>query len=332
MFMNGPDFPFEPLQGFFASHVLLHAVRTGLLSRMVPGASCEELALEFQYDVTTLRSLLNFLRLATGVVVCDSSNRFHYNASCGPIDRLSFHIEKFVGAYGAIAEDLNYTLAARTSPHPNLTPSLAKAFRHLLNDGTEVISELFVQWNVGRLLELGCGLGSILIAMCERDSDFHGWGVDVDEGMCLAAMRRMDECGCSKRVRIIQGDATNAALLLSDSQRAEVDALYARSMVNSFFSNGTVNAVGFLAGLRAQWPGRLFFIQDYYGKLGSTAVDRAFTHTLLQDFVQVLTGQGVPPPTLNEWAEVYSAAGCDLLHAYEGTSDGIEGFIHVLRL
>ena len=57
-----------------------------------------------------------------------------------------------------------------------------------------------------------------------------------------------------------------------------------------------------------------------------------YRHTLLQDMAQSISGQGIPPADVAQWAAVYEAAGCGLLHVYEGDSSGIAWFVHVVRL
>jgi hypothetical protein len=85
--------------------------------------------------------------------------------------------------------------------------------------------------------------------------------------------------------------------------------------------------------LRQLMPGRLFFVNDYYGKPGKTRrVSSRYRATLVQDVAQTVSGQGIPPPDLGSWAEVYRLAGAELLHAYEGDHIGIDWFVHVVRL
>ena len=72
---------------------------------------------------------------------------------------------------------------------------------------------------------------------------------------------------------------------------------------------------------------------NYYGKLTQLhTIDLKYRHTLLHDIVQVISAQGIPPPDLEKWVAIYHAANCQLVHAYEGESSGIEWFIHVVQL
>jgi SAM-dependent methyltransferase len=57
---------------------------------------------------------------------------------------------------------------------------------------------------------------------------------------------------------------------------------------------------------------------------------RIHRETLLQDYVQVLSGQGVPPPDAAAWEAIYRRARCRLVHAIEDRAT--TRFIHVARL
>jgi hypothetical protein len=52
--------------------------------------------------------------------------------------------------------------------------------------------------------------------------------------------------------------------------------------------------------------------------------------TLLRDYVQLISGQGVPPARMSEWRAIYAAAGCRLAHVIEDTAT--TRFIHVVML
>jgi hypothetical protein len=61
-------------------------------------------------------------------------------------------------------------------------------------------------------------------------------------------------------------------------------------------------------------------------------VSPRYAHTLLQEVVQAISGQGAPRPDLAPWAEIYRDAGVELVHAYDGDHGGIGKFVHVVRL
>jgi hypothetical protein len=69
----------------------------------------------------------------------------------------------------------------------------------------------------------------------------------------------------------------------------------------------------------------------FVGAIRSTAANRGKT-TLLHGVPQHLTAQGTPPADLGHWVEIYAAAGCEVIHAYESESNGIDWFMHVVQL
>ena len=72
---------------------------------------------------------------------------------------------------------------------------------------------------------------------------------------------------------------------------------------------------------------------DYYGRLGKVRQRSAeFKRTLIHDVAQIVSGQGVPPSCLEGWREIYSRTSCTLVKAFEGRSEGLTWFIHVIQL
>jgi hypothetical protein len=68
-------------------------------------------------------------------------------------------------------------------------------------------------------------------------------------------------------------------------------------------------------------------VHDYYGRLG-TGVPGASRHTLLHDYAQLISGQGIPPPALGDWGLIYKDAGYRLVHALEDRAT--TQFIHIV--
>jgi hypothetical protein len=108
--------------------------------------------------------------------------------------------------------------------------------------------------------------------------------------------------------------------------------LHGRSILNEFFREGPGQVVELLRTLRRSFPGRLFFAVDYYGALSRPGGGTDSYDGLLQDVVQALSGQGVPPPDLEGWMPIYEDAGCKPIHVYQGSAPGLNWFVHVLEL
>jgi len=98
------------------------------------------------------------------------------------------------------------------------------------------------------------------------------------------------------------------------------------------FKDGEQRAVKWLRGLRRLFPDRPLLILDYYGRLGQTKSRKLAKEreTLLHDFAQLISGQGIPPASAAEWRSIYAEAGCRLVHISEDKLT--TRFIHILRL
>jgi len=210
--------------------------------------------------------------------------------------------------------------------------ALAKAFQQLEPHRPSLTRHVLETWGVRSCLDLGCGTGSLLIELAEADPLFRGWGVDASPSMIAAATRSIRDAGLEPQLCVARGDITTVGQG-SPPDPDEVQALYGRSIMNEFFADDGRAASEVLGVLSKRFPSKLFFVEDYYGCLTRDvpSVDDRL-HTLLQDLAQAFSGQGVPPSSLEGWTSVYCESGCSLVHAYEGTNDGISWFIHVIQL
>jgi SAM-dependent methyltransferase len=256
------------------------------------------------------------------------------NANCQQYGDFGFHIDKFIGAYGPLFQNLDQILHSRRADKALVNDDLlSEAFAATPKDGVETIAGIASQWNAASLLDLGCGPGMLLEYLCASNPAFVGWGVDLSPAMCRRANARLSRSGFSSRATIVCGDCRNLHTLLPEAELKRIQAVYAGSLMNEFFGNGNAEAIGFLRYLKSILPGRLFFIADYYGKLGRSAGEsQGNVHTFNQDLVQVLSGQGVPPGDLRGWVSVYEGAECRAQHAYESDADGLQWFVHVVEL
>ena len=72
---------------------------------------------------------------------------------------------------------------------------------------------------------------------------------------------------------------------------------------------------------------------DYFGSLGHPLDDPAsHTRGLFHDVAQLLSDQGIPPGSLEQWAEVLQRNCCTLIRAFEGEGGDMRRFILLLQL
>ena len=205
----------------------------------------------------------------------------------------------------------------------------ALAFAAQQSPGVALLRDLALQLGLHRLVDLGCGAGALLLGLAERDPAFEGWGVDVNRVLCEEAQKAINERGLGERIRIVAGDASDPASVLPAETVARAEAVSAASLANEFFYDGDISVISWLRRLRACFPERVLLLSDYYGCLGRSAPPWR-RRTLLHDFVQVISGQGVPPPDRVAWEAIYERAGCPLVHVVEDERRSFFG--HIVRL
>ncbi|WP_144440830.1 methyltransferase domain-containing protein [Streptomyces roseifaciens] len=323
----------DVIEGFYCSQTVWALHRLGVLPRLEDGADVPALAEEFALDEQLLSAVLDFIHRTTDLLVRED-HHYRLAPSCRPYRRTAFHLEKFLGAYGPVIAGTATVLAAPGSgPELRDLPSLARAFGQLEPRSPSLTARVLRAWGVTSLFDLGCGAATLLVELATADPEFRGWGADSSDAMVKAADERISRSGLGGRLRILRSDVRELGGLTPRPDVEDVQALYGRSIANEFFADGGRSAVEVLTGLKELFPGRLLFLEDYYGRLTHhPPAGGNHRHTLLQDLAQVLSGQGVPPPDLPGWSGVYQAAGCSLVKAYEGHNEEISWFIHVLVL
>jgi SAM-dependent methyltransferase len=326
--------PSDLVEGFYLSHVVYHLHRRGILERLGANSSPGEVAAEHGYDPDLLRALLEYVHQRTDVLRRDGRDGYSLNPKYTSYDSFGFHLDKLIGAYGPPLTRLDEALHSPSASSGLVDRSmLARAFCELDAGNAALPAQIVRQWQVRSLLDLGCGPGALLIELASSDSAFRGVGIDVNAQMCMVARDRVAAAGLADAVRIVQADVREVSAHLGTGERDALEAVHGRSLLNEFFGDGPEEASKLVGELRRLLPGRLFFVGDYYGKLGYVRrVNGSYGATLAQDVAQVMSAQGVPPPDLASWAEVYARAGAELLHAYEGENAGVAVFVHVVRL
>lgn len=80
------------------------------------------------------------------------------------------------------------------------------------------------QKNISRVLDIGCGTGSLMLAVLERFPDAEVCGIDFDPALLVLAGKRLARFG--ERVRIIEGDLRDESWVevVSDPANAAVSA------------------------------------------------------------------------------------------------------------
>ena len=145
--------------------------------------------------------------------------------------------------------------------------------------------------------------------------------------MCRVAQVRIRAERLGTQVKVFESDSRRLRAVLPPDVRANVQAVTACQVANEMFGAGQSRVVAWLRGIRKMLPGRPLLIMDYYGRLGSKTQggDR---ETLLHDYVQLISGQGIPPASMAEWRAIYTEAECRLAHVIEDRAT--TRFVHIV--
>jgi SAM-dependent methyltransferase len=308
---------------------LAHAVAAlhdlGVLASLAKPMTAAALATAHGLDPDLLGGALAYVAART-TLVHRKGQRFAATPEYATEAR--FLIDLYGLAFGGNAVQLPVLLR-----HPKRAGAAVDRVRHaraFAEAGAQVgaLPSLVRQLGLNHVLDLGCGPATMLVELARHDPTFVGFGLERNPAMCKAARRNVRAAGAAKRVRIVEGDATRIATAIPRDLAGRIHAVTASQFVNELFGGGSARAVRWLRDLRRTLPGRTLLVADYYGRLGTD--DDVPRELLLHDYAQLISGQGVPPPDVQGWNAVYTAAGCRLAHALEDHHTTL--FIHVVVL
>jgi SAM-dependent methyltransferase len=308
-------------------HALSALHDLGVLAALTRPRCSDDVAVEFGMDPAILRSVLDFAAARTDLL---SKRGKRYVVTRSYESSAQFVFDLYAGAFLGSAMALPKLLRK-----PDGAGSSVNRVRHaraFLNPapGPELVpSELLRQLGIHAVLDVGCGSATLLRHMALNDREFRGWGIDKNLTLCRAARASLREAGVLSSVCILHGDGRTPSRILPAKVRAQIEAIVAGDFVNELFANGTSAAKAWLSLIRRQFPNRLLLIIDYYGRLGYGHRD-VTRETLLHDYVQAISGQGVPPPDRQSWRAIYQASGARLMHCIEDTNT--TRFLHLLSL
>lgn len=324
----------EIVEGYYLAHIIYYFYQQGVFERLTGDRSILTVAEELGYDTELFEALLDFIHQTTDLLRLTRAGNFSFNPKYEQYYFFGFQFDKFIGSYGPTLIHLEQSLRSKTLGRQLVNREVeADAYHQIGSPPNPLVTKIVRDFNLHSLLDLGCGPATLLTELCAGDSEFRAVGIDESAAMCKVARGRILKAQLTNRIRIIHGDARKLGVYLKPEARQSIEALQSKGLFNELFRHGNEGAVNHLKKLKGWFPGRLLFIVDYYGKLTriSGAIPR-YRHTLIHDVIQVITGQGVPPADLAGWDEVYEAADCSIEHAYEGDTDGIEWFVHLVRL
>jgi SAM-dependent methyltransferase len=314
------------VEGFHLAHAVAALHELGVIRSLEAPSTAHEISHRHQLAVNLLEPTLDLVSARTDLV--DKRGVKFVATECYDA-HARFRLDQYLLVYGANARGLVDLLRDPTGA-PDLVdrPRHARAWAEYGQPGFGLLIDLISQLELNHVLDVGCGPGSMLLALACRHPEFVGWGIDVNPDMVAIARHRLGAAGVVDRVQVVEGDVENLQAAVPASGRGSVRAISAMSLLNEFFATGDERAVTWLRRLREVFPERALLVADYYGRLGRS--DPPWPRqTALHDFVQLISGQGVPPADRSHWADIYDAADCTLIHVIE--DEAMTGFVHILR-
>jgi SAM-dependent methyltransferase len=288
--------------------------------------SAKQLAAKHGIDVTLLAGVLEYLALRTELLRRTARYQFVVKRN-----NSRFLIDLYAGAYGDTANQL-----AKILRNPAIAPAsvdrvrYARAFESVDSAALGILPDVIGALEFNYTLDLGCGNGDLLLELARHNESFVGWGIDSNPAMLKIARARSRMVHTGKRVRFLEADGARLRQEIPANVRSQVRSITCCSFVNEMFAHGERQAINWFRELRKLFPRRPLLNCDYYGRLGRTRNRKVRRETLLHDYAQLISGQGIPPATMAQWRSIYSKAGCRLVHVIDDTLT--TRFIHIIGL
>jgi cyclopropane fatty-acyl-phospholipid synthase-like methyltransferase len=150
-----------------------------------------------------------------------------------------------------------------------------------------VVAEVLKGRQVRRLLDIGCGGGSLVVDACLQDPELTAIGLDESPGAIAEARALAERAGVADRIEFVVADAF-APQTWPDNCRT-ADAVCAFSVMHELFRDGEQRVVEVLDGYLDQL-GTARFLLIGEPELWGDGLDNDDDFFL----IHVLTGQGMP--------------------------------------
>lgn len=310
---------FDLIEGYYLSHALIFLQEAGYFS----GGKQKRKLAEPQ-----LEQLLQVLSERTDIIKKKKNGKFAVADVYAGYHALGFHIEKLLQAYGHITPrkdrfSLKIDGKKFAEAYKKVVPY--QDWRFLLNT--------IKQLPVNHLLDLGCGAGTLAVQFCKQKKERTAVGIDANKKMCSTAREFILKAKLSSRIKIYTGKAESFHHVLPANTIKQTDLVIASNLFNELVANGGTAAIRLLMQLKKYFPGKMLLVADYYGILGTPrCCDPLLSHNYVHDMIQLFSGQGVPPANYQQWQWLYQLAGCRLESVTEGTSQGVNWFVHRVLL
>lgn len=311
---------FDIIEGFYLAQILMFLNDAGYFTH--------KKNITHSIPEAELLPLLQVLAERTDIIKKKRSGGFTVADEYAHYPLLGFHIEKLLQAYGNVAPAKNKFRLQIDGK------KFAGAYKKVYPfQDWQFLLDMIEGWPVNHLLDLGCGMGKLAVQFGKQDKKHTAVGIDAAKEMCSAARSFIREAKLSTRAKIVCAKAEAFHRVLPPAVMERTDIIVASNLLNEFFSGEGEAVISLLKQLKKSFPGRPLMVVDYYGILGTSRnSDPGLRHNYVHDMVQLFSGQGVPPAHYRQWQKLYRRAGCMLEAVTEGRSQGVNWFVHQVRL
>ncbi len=215
----------ETIRGFYLTRALVALFNIGFLDELAAGQAVhlETFASKKNLDLNVLRVLCDYL-FELKVLKRDHENYTLDAKGKTLVESLSgvFYV---VYAY----EDIFYCLESLLKQDKKYGVDITRRSEFVAK-GSGAVGKLLafpmvhdaLQRNqYKRVLDLGCGDGTFLIDLCERDERMTGYGLDLSPEAIAAGQRKLEEKNLQGRVHLLAGDVFKLDLLADQFQGIE---------------------------------------------------------------------------------------------------------------
>jgi SAM-dependent methyltransferase len=179
-----------------------------------------------------------------------------------------------------------------------------------------VVNELVRDLRFRKIVDLGCGSGSLIIRLCSEFPRISAVGLDISPDACRVARENAKRCGIDGRVHILQADVADA---LSGARSSHYGLIEDADVVSCFFMLHDLMRSGdgglaLLSRLRASFrPTTRFLIADTMKWESGTIVQPGFSTA----FELVHAAMRQPVFSRNRYDELFAAAKFNVLKAIQ---------------
>lgn len=273
-------------------------------------------------------TVFHLVRQQTDLIGRANATHCYLSASYHSYLHSGFLIDKFIEGFSETGQSSDWPLLTVNAPLFSSAFEKAAAFQN-----NTIQLSLLNQLGARHLLDLGCGKGKLLYEFCNASANHKGTGIDQNTYLLNAARKQCKSASLKKRMAFYEGDVAKVGTYLTKEEMKSVDVIYGASILNEFCQQKET-LKRFLIQLRKLFKGKYLVVLDYYGVLTSAkASHRPLQPAYVHDIMQLLSGQGVPLQSRQQWFSIYKQAGCTpVFHFEPEVGKGNNWFIHVIKL